>query len=72
MQKGTLLILSILLCQIVQAQFTFSGTVLDTNREPLFGAQVILSKNDSLFAVSLTDVEGLFSIPDIPQGEYLL
>ena len=54
----------------VYAQCVFSGTVNDRERIPLPGAQVMLLKADSLFAVTLTDDEGKFQIKSIPAGLY--
>ena len=54
----------------VYAQCVFSGTVSDRERIPLPGAQVMLLKADSLFAVTLTDDEGKFQIKNIPAGLY--
>jgi len=62
----------LILSQLMNAQYSFSGKVTDKNNQQLAGVQIILSKNDSLFAVSLTNERGQFSIGNLPKAEYSL
>ena len=71
--KTIILLLSFILCsQLMKGQCSFSGKVTDKDKQLLVGVQVILSVNDSLYAVGLTDGKGRFIIADIPKGAYFL
>lgn len=73
MKKAIPLLLSFILSgQLIHAQHSFSGNVIDKEKKPLVGVQIMLSVNDSLFAVSLTNERGRFAIENLPKGEYLL
>ena len=52
--------------------YTLSGTVVGERREAIEGAQVILSVNDTLAAMTLTDSKGGFRIERVPKGNYTL
>lgn len=56
----------------VCAQCTFSGTVVDKEKETLPGVQVMLSVNDSLVAATITDDKGKFIIRQLPKGTFLM
>lgn len=58
--------------QIAHAQYTFEGTVLDDKKQNLDGAQVLLSQDDSIVSMILTDKKGKFYIKDLKSGEYIL
>ena len=67
------ILLGLLLCwswTALLAQHKFSGVVTDENNETLPGAQVMLSRGDSIYAASLTDRDGKFSIKRIETGSY--
>lgn len=72
MKKILLLLPFILGSQFSDAQYSFSGVVIDEKRETLPGVQVMLSINDSLFAAALTDEKGNFSIKNLSKREYEL
>lgn len=52
------------------AQYVFSGTVTDEKHQNLPGAQVVLVRQDSIYAASLTDKNGKFSIRKVEGGQY--
>lgn len=58
--------------QLVSAQSSFSGIVMDAEQETLPGAQVLLFANDSLYAGTLTDDSGYFSLKNLQEGYYQL
>lgn len=66
-------ILSLLISgSTLSAQHTISGRVLDKERQALLQAQVLLSIQDSLVAVSVVDQHGKFALKQIPTGAYIL
>ena len=71
MQRPLLITLFICLVHtVLWGQYTFSGTVTDEKQSGLSGAQVLLSHHDSIYAVSLTDKDGKFSIRKVVRGIY--
>ena len=50
----------------------FSGRVTDTQRQPLVGVRVLLSRGDSLMAACLTDAKGRFALSDLPADTFRL
>ena len=71
MMKKLIFTFSILLCSLFMvAQNTVKGTLLDASSgEGLIGASVMV-KGTSMGA--LTDVNGMFSITDLPNGEHVI
>lgn len=68
-----LLILYLLLgTQICKAQYSFEGLVCNDKKQALNGAQIIISRNDSLIGMALTNEKGKYAIRDIRSGEYKL
>ncbi|MCC8145371.1 MAG: carboxypeptidase-like regulatory domain-containing protein [Bacteroidales bacterium] len=56
----------------VYAQYTFSGKITNSDKEPIDAAQVILSVNDSIFAAGYTNENGGFIFRNIPSQDGLL
>ncbi len=52
------------------AQYTFSGTITNAQKETLPGVQIILSIQDSLSAATMTDENGKFVFNKLRKGEY--
>ena len=65
-------VLSVIGFQNLFAQNTFSGRVTDEKQEALVGAQIILLKNDSIYAADLSDEKGRFKISNIVSDTYHL
>ncbi len=72
MKQTILFLLFMLAGQFTKAQYSFSGTIMDKEKKPLPGVQVMLSANDSLFAAALTNEKGRFVMDELPRGEYSL
>ena len=67
------IILGILLSiQAACAQYAFEGTVQNNKKQGIDGAQILLSQNDSIISMVLTDTKGKFHIKDLKSGEYKL
>lgn len=58
--------------QISRAQYIFEGTIRNDKTQNLYGAQVLLSQDDSIFGIALTDKKGKFHMKDLKPGEYML
>ena len=52
--------------------YTFSGIITNEKRKMMDGVQVILSVEDSLSAMALTDEKGHFRIDGLKEGAYEL
>ncbi|MGL6179622.1 MAG: carboxypeptidase-like regulatory domain-containing protein, partial [Tannerellaceae bacterium] len=52
--------------------FALSGRVTNTQNEPLVGTTILLFANDSVFAASVCDNDGLFKINELPVGAFRL
>lgn len=52
--------------------FALSGRVTNTQNEPLVGTTILLFANDSVFAASVCDKDGLFKINELPAGAFRL
>ncbi len=69
---------TLLLCcgaTIAGAQTTLSGTVVDkSDKEPLTGVivQALLAADTTKSSGAATDLDGQFSIPDLPAGAYII
>ncbi|MEL6926253.1 MAG: carboxypeptidase-like regulatory domain-containing protein, partial [Bacteroidota bacterium] len=60
----------ILFANVLSAQQTLKGTVIDKQSEmPLIGATVAIVNSDPTIGTT-TDVDGNFSIPEVPYGRY--
>lgn len=56
----------------IYAQHTFSGKIINSDKEPLDMAQIILSANDSIFAAGYSNEKGKFVFDNLPSGDYNL
>lgn len=65
-------VLMVIGLQNLFAQNTFSGRVTDEKQEAIVGAQIVLLKNDSIYAADLTDEKGRFKISNIVSDTYHL
>ncbi len=66
------LIFSFISIGIFAQTYTVSGKILESNT-PVIGANVILgTKSDSLFRARVTNTNGEFTLPNMPQGAYTL
>jgi outer membrane receptor for ferrienterochelin and colicins len=54
------------------AQNSLSGRLVNTDKETLIGATVILQQNDSILALLTTDLDGFFCFKDLKKGDYNL
>ena len=72
--KNLLTVLALFFTVSLFSQFEVSGEVVDEFGEPLAFASVILQKSQDLNEVygTITSEEGLFSISDVPKGDYTL
>ena len=52
--------------------YTLSGSVKNPQSEPLVGTTILLFANDSVFAASVCDKDGLFKIKELPAGAFKL
>jgi hypothetical protein len=70
----TLLLLLLGASTAMQAQFTLSGSVVDSSRQALANATLaLLQASDSvLLSFALSDAEGKFTLKRVAAGEYLL
>ena len=68
----SLVFLALLSTTFVQAQHRVTGQLMDKNNNSLQGASVLLLRGDSLLAGGMSDTKGVFSIDDIPEGNYKL
>ena len=59
---------------VAQTTCSLQGLLKDSNGEPMmFTNCVLLQRQDSAFAYGTTsDLDGIFSLADIRQGEYIL
>lgn len=71
MKRYIILIISFVTFQ-VQAQTTFTGTVLEEERNPIGAAQVVIAQNDSVLRVVLTNTRGRFVLSELPEGNYTI
>ena len=55
-----------------QHLYTLSGTILDTQKQPLPGAYLMLSKDTALVRTAVSDLDGRFSLEALPAGDYLV
>lgn len=58
--------------QLCWAQYHFSGTITNSKKEKLDGVQVLLTVNDSLMAMTLTNDKGYYTIENLESGEYMM
>lgn len=58
--------------QLCWAQYHFSGTITNSKKEKLDGVQVLLTVNDSLMAMTLTNDKGYYKIENLKSGEYMM
>lgn len=73
MRKTSSFILLLLLCLLeISAQHTFSGKVINSDKEPIDLAQVVLSGSDSIYAAGYTDEQGEFIFANLPSKDYTL
>lgn len=71
--KALNLLLFILLCISVHAQYDLTGTIVDQDNEYLTGSTVVLLDNDStMVSFALSDENGRYEIADIDTGRYIL
>lgn len=56
----------------ISAQYKLSGRVTNQEKETIIGAKVILTTNDELAGMTLTDQNGSYRIENLSNGEYLL
>jgi TonB-linked SusC/RagA family outer membrane protein len=66
--KFYLLLISLFIVQLAFAQTTIKGTVVDKVNQPVIGATVVV---DGSTLGAVTDVNGEFSIKDVPSGATL-
>ncbi|MGL4583408.1 MAG: carboxypeptidase-like regulatory domain-containing protein, partial [Flavobacterium sp.] len=72
MKKLFTVILTILCSQVIMAQFSIKGTVLDQTNKPVDYAEIQLLKPDETFVKqSFSDETGLFSIEEVNSGDYI-
>ncbi|MGL5275224.1 TonB-dependent receptor domain-containing protein [Myroides sp.] len=72
MKKLFTVILTILCSQVIMAQFSIKGTVLDQTNKPVDYAEIQLLKTDETFVKqSFSDETGLFSIEEVNSGDYI-
>lgn len=74
MKKVIYYFVAVLMCSLleVHAQHSFSGNVIDEESQPLAGVQLILLRNDSLFAATATNDKGRFAINKLPSATYMV
>lgn len=73
MRKATSIILLWLLSLLdISAQHAFSGKVINSDKEPIVLAQVVLSTSDSIYAAGYTDEQGSFIFANLPPKDYTL
>ena len=73
MRKLLLSVTLLILCTATGlAQYKFSGTLFTEDDEPIAEGIISLSKNDELIAMAMANDKGVFSIENIPSGEFLL
>lgn len=65
-------LLSFCPAKAVAENFALSGSVTNTQSEPLAGTTILLFTNDSVFAASVCDKDGLFKINELPSGAFRL
>lgn len=65
-------LLSFCPAKAVAENFALSGSVTNTQSEPLAGTTILLFANDSVFAASVCDKDGLFKINELPSGAFRL
>ncbi|MFS4493497.1 TonB-dependent receptor [Maribacter sp. 2308TA10-17] len=63
------MIFALFVYHVTFAQTTFEGEVKDEEGEPLVGAHVTLQPNNQF---SITDINGVFKVPNITPGTYLV
>ena len=54
---------------LIYAQYNFSGSVVNPQKEALPGATVMLYAADSLMGGTITDAKGLFELKNLPKNE---
>ena len=67
--KVYLLILSLFFCSITFAQTTIAGSVTDSNKEPIFGANIKIVGDNT---ATVTDSEGKFSLSSSKQLPFFI
>ena len=71
MNKYSLLLLSFILnTHSLFAQYTITGKVTTLNKEKIVGAQIVLTQNDSLVGMTLTDHKGTYRVEGLNNGKY--
>lgn len=65
-------LLSLCPAKALAENFALSGRVTNTQNEPLVGTTILLFANDSVFAASVCDKDGLFKINELPSGAFRL
>lgn len=74
MHNKIILFLALLLNSYsVYCQYSLSGIIIEeTDRSPVKGVEIILTANDTLVCMNITNAKGEFSIQKIQKGEYTL
>lgn len=68
----TLFVFACFLSLFCRAQYVLTGSVCDTARQAIPNAQIVLTLNDSLCGMSLTNEKGIFRIKNVKAGKYEL
>lgn len=56
--------------EVQQQKKSITGTVIDSNGEPVIGANIVVENNSSIGTI--TDLNGAFSLSNVPQGAKLV
>ena len=72
MKKISFLIFLFLFNNSLHAQYCITGKVIDKEKEPIPGANIIFAQNDSLRGMTMTDKDGKWAIDELRKGEYQL
>ena len=72
MKKISFFIFLFLFNNSLHAQYCITGKVIDKEKEPIPGANIIFAQNDSLRGMTMTDKDGKWAIDELRKGEYQL
>jgi len=70
MKRKTIFFLFLSCFITVQAQYKATGQISNLKKEKLPGTQIILTTQDTLAGMTLTDKNGLYAIEGLKKGEY--
>ena len=68
----TLLTFILLFAGQIEAQQTITGQVKDKNDIPLPGVNIAVKQGSTVLTGTITDLEGKYSIPNVPKGATLV